>query len=343
MMVYKISQFSCVNAWLMVRAMKTSALAAVLLALLAPTAFGCAPTSHPETVASFGVPMTARGLDAVVDQPGPVEVETVVGATWHVPLSGLLNLDHPKAKAAHLVDHEEPIHVAFHALRHPTYGTYLVDTGTEHALFDDPSHAAIQGIVASVMKTDEMKRVTDTRSWIEAHGGKVAGVFLTHLHLDHVSGLRDVPAGTTVFTGPGETRERNLQNFLVAPNIDRALDGKPALATWAFTRDPDGVFDGILDVLGDQSVFAIHVPGHTAGSTAYVARTPRGPVLLTGDACHTAWGWTHGVEPGTYSEDKPRSARSLEKLRAFALRHPAMDVRLGHQTLTPRSLTAAAR
>ena len=318
--------------------MKNAAL--LTLALATASLAGCASTSHPSTVASLGVPAGGRGLDAIVDQPGPVEVETVIGATWHVPLSGLLNLDHPKAKAAHLEDREEPIHVALHALRHPTYGTYLVDTGTERALFEDRDHAAIRGFAASFLKIEDMKRVTDTRTWVEAHGGKIAGVFLTHLHLDHVSGLRDVPAAAPVFVGPGEATERSFTNVVVAPNVDRALEGKAPLASWAFRTDPDGLFEGVLDVFGDQSVFAIHVPGHTAGSTAYVARTPRGPVLLTGDACHTAWGWTNGVEPGTYSDDKPRSAKNLERLRAFAARHPTMDVRVGHQPL-PASAVAA--
>jgi hypothetical protein len=54
-------------------------------------------------------------------------------------------------------------------------------------------------------------------------------------------------------------------------------------------------------------------------------------VLLTGDACHTAWGWEHGVEPGSFSSDRSRSAASLAALKKLVARHPAIDVRLGHQ------------
>jgi N-acyl homoserine lactone hydrolase len=86
-----------------------------------------------------------------------------------------------------------------------------------------------------------------------------------------------------------------------------------------------------MDVIGDVYMFALWLPGHTAGSTAYVVRTPQGPVLLTGDACHTRWGWDHDVEPGTFSADRPRSVHSLAALRALAARHPTMSVRLGHQ------------
>jgi hypothetical protein len=62
-------------------------------------------------------------------------------------------------------------------------------------------------------------------------------------------------------------------------------------------------------------------------------RTPGGPILLVGDASHTAWGWRHGVEPGTFSSDQPRSADSLRRLRVLVERHPAIDVRFGHEPI----------
>jgi glyoxylase-like metal-dependent hydrolase (beta-lactamase superfamily II) len=96
---------------------------------------------------------------------------------------------------------------------------------------------------------------------------------------------------------------------------------------------PDGTFAGVSDVLGDGSLWGIWVPGHTPGSVAFLARTPGGPVLLTGDACHTAWGWKNGVAPGTFSDDVEGSADSLARLEAFVARHPKVEVRLGHQEL----------
>lgn len=294
-------------------------------------AIGCSATSHPHAPASLGAAAATASLEALVDEPGPLTVETVIGADWQVPLSGLLNLDHPKAKSAKLTDRDEPIHVAFHAVTHPTRGTFLVDTGVERALFDAPDEAVIRGLAARVAHVDKLKRRTDTKTWIERQRRAPSGVFLTHLHVDHVSGMRDVPAGTPVFVGPGESSARSFENLFVAPIVDRALENKPPLAVWRFSADPDGVFDGVVDVFGDGSFWAILVPGHTRGSTAYLARTKTGAILFTGDACHTAWGWEHGVEPGDFSADKRRSADSLERLRRFSARHPTMEVRVGHQ------------
>lgn len=320
------------------RTSKLLATTTVGLALLVGfTRSGCSITSHPDTPATLGAPAAASSLDAIVDEPGPVTVETVIGADWQVPLSGLLNLDHPAAKAEGLQDRDEPIHVAFHAIHHPMRGTFIVDTGVERALFDAPDQAAVRGIAARIAKVDKMKRRIDTKTWLDRQQGPVSGVFLTHLHVDHISGMRDLPAGTPVFVGPGEVGTRSFENLFVKPIVDRALEQKAPLSVWRFARDPDGVFEGLLDVFGDGSVWAIHVPGHTPGSTAFVLRTPSGPVLLTGDACHTAWGWEHGVEPGSFSHDPKKSADSLERLRRFAARHPRMDVRLGHQPLREKS------
>ena len=113
--------------------------------------------------------------------------------------------------------------------------------------------------------------------------------------------------------------------------VGDALHGKRALRELAFTADADGRFTGLLDLFGDGSVWAIHTPGHTPGNLAYVVRTPRGAVLLTGDNSHTRWGWDHDVEPGTFSGEAAQGTASFAKLRAFASAHPSMEVRVGHQ------------
>ncbi len=322
-------------------------LAPLLTAAFALAAAGgalttCTPTSHRSAPADLGTARTAADLERVVDEPGPVTVETVIGADWEVDRSGLINLDHPAAKAAHLTDGPEPIVIAFHAIRHPKFGLYIVDTGVERALRDDPKHAALSGVAAQFMGVDKVHVRTDTRTWLEAQKEPLRGVFLTHLHLDHVSGMRDVPNDAVVYTGPGESREQGFLNAFVRGPTDAALAGKSELKEWQLGGPGTSARDGeiVVDIFGDGSVWAIPAPGHTAGSTAYLARTTTGPVLFTGDACHTAWGWEHGVEPGSFSVDRPRSAESLARLRALAARHPRMDVRPGHQLITRPIATA---
>ena len=306
----------------------------VTIAAASRAAVGFRPTTHAVEAADLGVASSSDAMESVIDTPGPVTVETVVGADWAVTRAGLVNLDDPKARAAHLTDGDEPIVVQFHALHHPTRGTFLVDTGIERAIGVDPKKSAFGDalVVSKFMHLEKMKVRTDTATWIAAHE-KPAGVLLTHLHMDHVSGMRDVPNDVPVYMGPGETRERTTLNWFVRPMTDAALEGKGPLRELQFRSDPNDREAGVSDLFGDGTVWAIWVPGHTAGSVAYVARTPKGPVLFTGDACHTAWGWKNGVEPGTFSEDRQASRKSLERLEQLVARHPGMDVRLGHQSL----------
>src|SRR4051812_9069033 len=87
---------------------------AAAIAALAATLAGCRPTTHATSAADLGAARPTSDLEAVVDEPGPITVETVVGADWEVPRSGLLNLDNATAKAAGIKDGPEPIVVVFH-------------------------------------------------------------------------------------------------------------------------------------------------------------------------------------------------------------------------------------
>lgn len=278
-----------------------------------------AACAGPVHTIDFEAPAAAApGLDA----PGPIAHEAVISARWAVPLKGLVDLSDPKA--AELDNAKHPIVLPVHVLTHPTAGVFVVDTGVPRG--ESPA----RGVVASFAK--DMEPVEALGDILDRQAAPLAGVLLTHNHMDHVLGLVDVPAAVPVYAGSGEESPSNATGRVMFPTFRRALGERP-LTTWDFDG-PDAVeLDGVraIDVLGDGSLYALDARGHTRGSTAYLARTAEGPVLFSGDCSHTRWGWEHGVTPGTYTADHEANAASLDALKALAEAHPTMRVEVGHE------------
>lgn len=313
-----------------------------LIAALA--ALGCAQTTHDATRASIGQPVDWQTLEATLDQPGPIEMQKVVAASWEVELGGMVNLDHPKAEAAGLENEPEPIEIYFYALQHPTRGTFLVDTGVARSIAQRSDDMPIGWLVRSVMNADALEVHVDTKTWLDDNDVTLEGVLLTHLHLDHILGLTDIPKSTPIYVGPGEPDDSRFLHLFGRSTTDQNLEGFGPLNELQVTQAPGAPFAAV-DIFGDGTLYGLHVPGHTRGSMAYLARTTSGPQLLTGDGCHTAWGWHHDVEPGTFNTDGEQSAKSLAALRAFAKAHPQLTVHLGHQPVTgaPKPRKSVAR
>src|SRR5690349_21792335 len=99
-------------------------------------------TTHRTTPAHIGTPVSSAAMEALIDQPGPIEVKTV-GADWEANLSGLLNLKDPKAVQAGLTKRKEPIQIYTHVVRHPTQGFFLLDTGVSRRFVQDPAGAGV--------------------------------------------------------------------------------------------------------------------------------------------------------------------------------------------------------
>lgn len=292
----------------------------------------CTTSNHPHQVSSLGKQSSFTAMEALIDQPGPITVTRVVAADWSVPLAGLVNLDSPQARQAQLKDHDEAIHIFTDLLKHPQHGHYLIDTGVSEQLLQDPAQFGINWVLRKGMQLEKMRSKTSTAGVLKTLPQALSGVFLTHLHLDHISGLPDIAKTVPIYVGMNETKESYWLNMIVRPATDALLANRPALQEWAFSgANLSSSSRPVIDIFGDGSIFAIAVPGHTKGSTAYLIRSTEGPVLIVGDTSHTKWGWEQGVEPGDYTRDHASNLESLRALKELVARHPKMEVRLGHQ------------
>jgi len=123
-----------------------------------------------------------------------------------------------------------------------------------------------------------------------------------------------------------------LVNGLLKSTYSELFENHNRIEVWDFKKGQSmGPILSALDVVGDGSIWALYSPGHTPGSTAYLANTTDGPKLFVGDTSHTWWGWEHSVEPGDYTEDHERNAESLRRLRALVHEYPMIEVFVGHE------------
>jgi N-acyl homoserine lactone hydrolase len=294
---------------------------AILIVLLAT---GCVTSRHPEVVTASSAGATST-WDEILAGPGVIEHEAVVSGRWVADLSGLVNLDHPAAEA--LVDAPTPIVLPVHVLRHPEHGVFVIDTGVHRGLVSG-ERRIVKGLVARALS--DVEEVESLASILERQPAPLSGVFVTHLHLDHLLGLPDVPTEVPIYVGPGEQAPKSLMNAALRPTYRRLFGGRPPLQVWQYVDAPAPI-SGMVDVLGDGSLWALQTPGHTKGSTSFLVLTTEGPQLILGDTSHTWWGWTHGVEPGTFTLDHARNAESIAALRALVDRYPQIRVHVGHE------------
>jgi glyoxylase-like metal-dependent hydrolase (beta-lactamase superfamily II) len=107
----------------------------------------------------------------------------------------------------------------------------------------------------------------------------------THAHWDHVCGLLDLP-GLPVHLHRVEEDWIMGSDRPPVGGVRTALTDGRRVKAHDLDGPPVATFAASHDLFGDGSVLLVNLPGHTPGSIGVLTRTPRGWVLIAGDA---AW------------------------------------------------------
>jgi N-acyl homoserine lactone hydrolase len=278
--------------------------------------------THPVEPSNLGAPSSETTVIEGMARPGVVSFEKIVAADWHFPNTTR------QPGAVEWSVRELDAQIYFYAIRHPQFGLYLIDAGMpeDYAPYVGP---ILRGVIRD--NYDYQLR-TSTEQWVREHEAP-RGVLVTHLHYDHVLGMAPLSRNIPVYVGPRDGAQKNFFYRFINQPTRETLEGRTVFE-WQFANSRQSEL-AIVDVFGDGSVFAIHVPGHTPGSTAYLVNSTTGPQLVTGDAAHSREGWTGELEEATgFEPDLPQVFASRAALQRLAARIPGLTAHPGHQSLS---------
>jgi glyoxylase-like metal-dependent hydrolase (beta-lactamase superfamily II) len=232
------------------------------------------------------------------------------------------------------------IPIPAYAVEHPGAGLILVDTGFHASIAIDPKKNV--GPILGRMFNPKMGPEDALPDQLHARGldpGKVAYVVMTHLHIDHASGVAHFPDATFLVSERewrAATEEKGLRDGYIRRQFDHAFDWR----TVDFDSDDVNSFASFgrtLDLFGDGSVRLAYTPGHTLGHMSVILRTREGEFVVAADAAYTMRTLKESAMPyGPHDEHEFR--RSLKELQRYVEQTPSAIVSVGHDLEAFRSL-----
>ncbi|TGL62306.1 MBL fold metallo-hydrolase [Leptospira ognonensis] len=291
----------------------------------------CSQSTRPFSKTVIGKTKSFEEIESSVTQKGPIKFQKFLAADWIADRSGLLDFKDPKTKSAGLVEGEEEIQIYFYIVEHPKFGKYLIDTGISNVFKKEPQDWPVSKLIQNVMNLDKLKIKSILSETLKDDQITLNGVFLTHMHLDHIMGVPDLPNQTTVYVGPDESNYKAFLNLFVQGSTDRLIGENVKIEQLEFkNKSPENI--EILDFFGDGSLYVLWVSGHTPGSLAFLVQTTGGTQLIVGDTCHTTWGWEQNVPPGKFTSSLELNRKHLNQLKEITQKFPKIKIHPGHQS-----------
>jgi len=224
-------------------------------------------------------------------------------------------------------------------------GPVLFDTGIDPAVVLDPDYIS-QAIGRVMLKRLFRLYLTEKdalRYQLEAEGvapDSIKTTVISHLHFDHVGGIRDVPNSEllvcerewAMLSEPHPERDWVLREHIEIPGANwQPFKFKP-------TEDPLlKRFGGAFDIRGDESMVIIPTPGHTPGSQSLLVRSEdKPPILLAGDLAYEPDLIAQDRVPGTGNKKQLRD--TYAKIRALQADLPDLIILASHDPAASKLL-----
>lgn len=240
-----------------------------------------------------------------------------------------------------------PLPINVFVIEHPN-GLVLFDTGQDRRSVTDATYFP-RGIVGflyrrlarfSIGPGETLPALLADRGY---DIGAVRYAVLSHLHQDHIGGLRDLQHAEIVVSD-AEWRQVSRRTAVVDGYlVDHIL--VPGVRVTRVTPAPTGdasiaPFTEAHDLLGDGTLLLVPTPGHSPGSLSLLLRRDgEPPVLLVGDLTYDVDLLAAGRVPGV--GDRSGVQASSRLVAEFVARNPGTVVLAAHDPAAASLLAAA--
>lgn len=220
-------------------------------------------------------------------------------------------------------------------LNHPEHGTILFDSGYTSRFQEATKHfpKRIYALLTkvSIRPEDEAHR--------QVNPDKVKHFICSHIHADHVGGMRDFQDATCWAS------KECLEQFDELPDWRSWTKGvlkELFTDNWrqtcqTFESRPVFVHPELgkgRDLFGDGSIVLFPLPGHAKGQHGALVQTEQGPVFLVADAFWDIRAITEGLVPNpivrVFFDDMDAYAKSLQRIRTFHAKNPEVPLIATH-------------
>jgi glyoxylase-like metal-dependent hydrolase (beta-lactamase superfamily II) len=229
-------------------------------------------------------------------------------------------------------------HAPAFLLQHPVRGACLFDTGYAPRILDAFAHWPDRIYEFATPTTLGMPALLqlDRHDVTEAD---VKTVIVSHLHADHVAGLRDFPHASFVVSAAALRLQQSVSGLdAVRRGVLQRLFpddfAKRAEVVSVFSDRALPHLGATHDLFADASVLLIPLPGHARGQIGALVHTDRGEVLLCADGAWTTQSYRELRPPhwltGAMQDDMPALVTTLQALHDFALARPDVAILPSH-------------
>ena len=223
------------------------------------------------------------------------------------------------------------------AAEHEEHGVVLLDAPYGH---DGPRNAgSLLGRLLQwgVVEFERDWSIIPRLEQIGARPSQVDHILMTHLHLDHTGGMKELVHATFHVSAREWHHALSLtpveaarQGYVLGDF--RALQGR--VESIVVPEELDAQDPGV-DLFGDGSARAFSLPGHSVGHTGYLLQMRGGRrIFYLGDAVFSVRQITErrrfGLFPRAVGANMNQTLRTLGALQAWHERHPEVTLACAH-------------